>query len=572
MMSKVWKFNKIDEQILRRICDDFGMPEPLARVLAARGFANADCLESFLNPCLRKLGDPFLLSGMELTVERIWHALDHKETIAVFGDYDVDGITATALLTRILKTLGGIIKPFIPNRLDEGYGLSPDALERCITECRPSLIITVDCGTNSVESVATAQKKGIGVIVTDHHQPAERIAEGLAVINPKLEDQSNLKDLAGVGVAFKLAHALLKYGRRNGRIEAQSVELRDYLDLVALGTVADMVPLLGENRIFVRYGLAQLHQTRWPGLAALKLVSRIQESPETWHLGYVLGPRINAAGRIGDPVQALRLLTTDDQQEAEKIARELDTINRERQDIEKAITNEAIEKIDAYFDSATHYGLVVDGEGWNPGVVGIVASRICHRYYRPTIVLGIDADHRARGSCRSIEEYDILEGLRACSTHLIKYGGHKLAAGVELLQEDIEAFRQAFNAATARCLAGLDLSPMQPIDACLSPGAITRSLIDGLKKLQPFGQGNPEPVWALRNVKVQGVPRVLGEQHLKFSVEAGNSIFEVIAFNFSQDKLPDGALDIAFVLKENTWNGKTSLQLQLKDVRPACTE
>jgi len=568
-MSRVWKLTSVDDHSVQEVAEQYSLPLSLARLLTARGFTDLDQLQAFLNPRLAELSDPFLLPGMQVAVERIWNAIDAKETITVFGDYDVDGVTSAALLTRLLTALGGNVKPFIPDRLDEGYGLSPDALNRCVEECHSSLIVTVDCGVNSVESVAAAGSLGIDVVVTDHHQPADEIADALALINPKLGKHGELEILAGVGVAFKLAHALLKAGRDSGKEIASTVELRDYLDFVALGTVADIVPLLDENRILVRHGLAQLHKTRWAGMAALKTVAGLTGEPETWHLGFQLGPRINAAGRIGQPMQALQLLTTDDTQEALRIAALLDKTNRERQDMEKSIADEAMREIDEYFDPAVHYGLVVAGEGWHPGVVGIVASRICRKYHRPAIVLGIDEDQRACGSCRSIDEYDILEGLNACTDYLTKFGGHKMAAGVELARQDIEVFKQVFNDAVARQLRDLDLSPVQHIDAFLAADDLNQAFMEEVRKLRPFGQDNPEPVWALCGVDVQGTPRVVGKNHLKFSVQSDGKPFDVIAFNFAPEDLPKGRIDIAFTLKENTWNGRTSLQLQLRDARPA---
>lgn len=559
----------MDETPARDAAGDSSLPLPLVRLLAARGFTDLDEQHSFLDPRLSGLTNPLLLPDMPVAVERIWRAIDAGETITVFGDYDVDGITAAALLTRVLSALGGRVAPFIPDRMDEGYGLSQDALDRCIEECRPSLIITVDCGVNSVDSVADAGQRGIDVVVTDHHQPADETAAPLALVNPKLGNHEELEILAGVGVAFKLAHALVKTGRENGNEPAGALELREYLDFVALGTVADMVPLLNENRILVKHGLAQMYRTRWVGMAALKTVAGLQDEPEAWHLGFQLGPRINAAGRIGQPMESLQLLTTDDAQEARRIAALLDQTNRDRQTLEKTMAEEAMREIDEYYDPAVHFGLVVAREAWHPGVVGIVASRICRKYNRPAIVMGIDEDHHARGSCRSIDEYDILEGLKTCADYLIKFGGHKMAAGVTLAQRDIAAFRQAFNDAAARQLRNLDLSPVQPVDAFLTAGDLDESFMDALKQLQPFGQDNPEPVWALRGAAVQGTPRVVGNSHLKFSVQADGKLFDVIAFNFAPEDLPDGRIDIAFTLTENTWNGTTSLQLQLRDARPA---
>ncbi|MEN8254813.1 MAG: DHH family phosphoesterase [Verrucomicrobiota bacterium] len=622
-MSRRWKLKAIDEQIVRETAECAGLPIPLARALALRGHRAPDEIEDFLDPRLAGLSDPFLLPDMPEAVSRIWKAIDAGETITVFGDYDVDGVTAAALLTRVLAALGAPVKPFIPDRLDEGYGLSLEALGRCLEEHDPALVITVDCGTNSADSIAHAQVQGIDVIVTDHHEP-EGQPTAFALINPKLvqrqclsdglseyrprfsrhssgatadpssagngsrtsstdEDDVNrqfkadsvlgslpeLENLSGVGIAFKLAHALLKVGREAGRGVAENVDLRDYLDLAALGTVADIVPLTGENRIIVRHGLAALDATKWEGLRALKAASGMRGKADTYHLGFQLGPRINAAGRIGQPMQALRLLTTEDPAEAREIANLLNRTNLERRKLERDMADEAFAEIDAYFNPEKNFGLVVAHEGWHPGVVGIVASRVSRHYNRPAIVMGIDKEGNARGSCRSIDEFDVLEGLRACDQHLIKYGGHKMAAGVELSVEALKAFKSAFNAIASSRLEALDLAPVQHIDAEVLGDNLDWKFFEQLKRLHPFGQDNPEPVWAMHGIELPGKPRVVGQNHLKLSVASGGRKLEAIAFNYPLEQLPDGRLDIAFTLKENNWNGNTGLQLQIKDIRPA---
>ncbi|NNJ70907.1 MAG: single-stranded-DNA-specific exonuclease RecJ, partial [Kiritimatiellales bacterium] len=476
-----------------------------------------------------------------------------------------------------LKALGARVQPFIPSRLDEGYGLSQDALQRCVEEHDPLVLISVDCGVNSGESVAWAQSKGVDVIVTDHHEPLEETAPALALINPKLARPEQgrgrtfpeLENLSGVGVAFKLAHALVKHGRVQAKEPAEQVDLRNYLDIVALGTVADIVPLVHENRIMVRHGLAQLNRTQWVGLQALKQIAGIRGEVDSFHLGFQLGPRINAVGRIGQPMQALRLLITEDAGEARRIAKLLDDTNAERRRIEAEMADEAFAEIDEYFDPATHFGLVVAREGWHPGVVGIVASRVSRHYHRPAIIMGIEADGSARGSCRSIDEYNVLDGLHACAGHLSKHGGHKMAAGLELNPGAVESFRKDFNAAAAESLAGVDLSPVQHIDAIMSADQLDGALYEQLKSLRPFGQDNPEPVWALLGVHVSGSPRVVGKKHLKFKLTADGRRFDAIAFNYALDRLPSGSIDVAFTLTENNWNGNTSLQLQVKDIRPS---
>ena len=566
----LWKLKETDEQATRNIVAQTGLPYPIASLLTQRNFQESAAIEAFLNPRLATLSDPFLLPDMERAAQRIWRAIKEGETITVFGDYDVDGVTSCALLTRVLTGLGAPVRPFIPDRLDEGYGLSKEALDRCLQQHGSTLVITVDCGTNAVETVAHAQASGVDVIVTDHHEPDEKTADAFALINPKLGILPELETLCGAGVAFKLAHALIKTGRTSGMSAASQMDLRAFLDLAALGTVADIVPLIGENRIIVRHGLAVLDATRWEGLRALKAVSGIRGPVETYHLGFQLGPRINAAGRIGQPMQALQLLITDDPAEAREIADLLNRTNLERRKLERDMAAEAFAEIDAYFDPEKHYGLVVAKEGWHPGVVGIVASRVARHYNRPAIVMGIDAETgNARGSCRSIDAFDVLEGLRACAEHQLKFGGHKMAAGTEISAGSIEAFRLAFNTAAANELKSIDLAPVLHIDSALSGRELDHGFYDKLQQLHPFGQNNPEPVWTLLGVQLAGRPRVVGQNHLKFSIVSNGKTLDAIAFNYPQKKLPGGPLDLAFTLKENSWQGRTTLQLQIKDIRPA---
>lgn len=564
-----WKLKPIDEQAVCEIANQTGMPVSLARALALRGHHDPAKIESFLNPRMDGLSDPFLLPDMEKAVGRTWKAIDNEETLSVFGDYDVDGVTAAAVLTRILAELGADVKPFIPSRLDEGYGLSRDALDRCLEEHGSSLVVTVDCGTNSSESIDYAKTRGVDVIVTDHHEPDEQTASAFAIINPKLGTEPSLEILSGAGVAFKLSHALLKAGRASGNAAAEKVDLRSYLDIVALGTVTDLVPLTGENRILVRHGLAALNTTKWEGLRALKAVAGIRDTVDTDHLGFQLGPRINAAGRIGQPMQALRLLTTDDPAEAREIADLLDRTNVQRRKLERDMADEVFAEIDTYFNPEKNFGLVVAREGWHPGVVGIVASRVSRHYNRPAIVLGIDEDGTARGSCRGIDAFDLLEGLRVCDEHLIKYGGHKMAAGAELSVDSLEAFNTAFNAVASSKLKSVDLTLVLHIDAEVSARELDWTFFEQLQRLNPFGQNNPEPVWVLYGVEVVGKPRVVGQKHLKLSLVGNKRKFDAIAFNYPLAQLPNGLVDIAFTLTENSWNGSTTLQLQTKGIQPS---
>ena len=566
MLRKRWNIQTADEALVECLRDDLGLSDALVRVLAVRGYSAPESIEKFLHPRLGELEDPFSLPDMRLAVDRIWKAIKSGQRIVVFGDYDVDGVTSSALMIRILRALKADVEGFVPDRLDEGYGLSPDSVDRCLEDLAPALVVTVDCGTNSVPCVADIQARGVDVIVTDHHEPEDTVAGAVALINPKLGCCTC--HLSGVGVAFKLAHALVKSGREMQEPAAMQVDLRHYLDLVALGTVADIVPLEGENRILVRNGLLQLAATRWSGLSALLEVASIRGEFNSGHLGFQLGPRINAAGRVGEPMQALRLLTTDDPLEARNIAKLLDRNNRERRDIERKMANEAFEEIDRYYDPTRHFGLVVAREGWHPGVVGIVASRVSRHYNRPAIIMGIDEDGSARGSCRGIEAFDLLAGLQECSVHLSKFGGHRMAAGLEVKAGKVEAFHEAFNATAAAALAEEDLSPVQRIDAVLTGSELDWGFYDALRHLRPFGQNNPEPVWALIGVQAE-LPQVVGKNHLKMKIRTGEQVFDAIAFNYARESLPAGLIDVAFTLKKNSWHGNETLQLQVADIRPS---
>jgi single-stranded-DNA-specific exonuclease len=564
-MSKHWKFKPCDDSLAEQFFQTLDkMPKPLAALLAQRGCKTAADAELFINPALSTLRDPFEMPDMDKAAARVRRALAEGEKITVFGDYDVDGICSTALLVRVLRELGGNISAYIPSRFDDGYGLSADALTACIAEHHPSLVITVDCGTSSVEAVEKARAAGVDVVITDHHEPGDHVASAVAIVNPKCAADHPARILAGVGVAFKLCHALVKSGRDSGCAVSATVDLRKYLDFVAVATVTDMVPLLGENRALARAGFQSLENSCWPGWNALKKLAGIAGTVETWHAGFAFGPRINAAGRVGRPDAALELLLTDLPARADELAQLLDSANRERQAIEKDMVREAIEEIDSYFDADKHFGLVIAREGWNTGVVGIVASRLVNRYSRPVVVIGMDGDC-GRGSCRSIDGYNLLDGLGACSDILKQFGGHAMAAGLDVEEQNLETFKARFNEAVAAQIQGNDLQPILEIDRVITLGEADEALMDGLKRTGPFGQDNSEPVWAACGIKAID-SRILKEKHLKLTLSDGKVSREAIGFNLAE-KLPSGLIDVAFTLKENNWNGRTAIQLNIRDIR-----
>lgn len=568
LFSKVWKTAAADEAAAGRLAAALGVPRAAARLLAGRGFSDPDGIDAFLRPRLSALGDPFRLPAMDRAVGRIWRALDAGQKLVVFGDYDVDGITSTALLLSVLRPLGAQVEAFLPHRMDEGYGLTLDALERCVAEHRPALVITVDCGTASAAAVEWAAARGIDVIVTDHHAPGESVAPAVAVVNPKLGAHEEDRILAGVGVAFKLAHALLKRGRETGRAQA-ALDLKEHLDLVALGTVADIVPLQGENRTFVRHGLGALAGTKKTGLRALMDVAGVGAPVDAHDIGFKLGPRLNAAGRLGDALKALELLTTDDPGLAVSLAKHLHEENGRRQEVEKKIVEEAMAELDAGFDPASQFGLVVAREGWHPGVIGIVASRLVQRYARPAIVIALN-EGVGRGSCRSIEDFDIQAALAECGGALMKFGGHAMAAGLEVGVAQLEGFAGHFNRVASARLSGRDLRPTQRIDVWLDALADADArLLAFLEEARPFGVGNTTPVWGCRAVRVTAAPRrVGGGQHLKLLLAQGGAQREAIWFGAGEREVP-GVLDVAFQLRRNDYFGDGRVDLMIQDARPA---
>jgi single-stranded-DNA-specific exonuclease len=568
---KSWQTIAGSDDFAASLAAELEIPLPIAKVLAARGLEDAEQARTFLNPRLSSLGDPFGLPDMEVAVTRIWQAIDQQEKMLVFGDYDVDGVCSTALLFLVLEALGGKVRPFLPHRLNEGYGLQCDSLHRCMQAEAPRLILTVDCGTGSVDAVASAAEAGVDVIVTDHHEPDGDVAPALAVVNPKLGDNASQRMLAGVGVAFKLCHAMIKRGMDEGRQKASEIDLREFLDLVAVATVADMVPLQGENRILARHGLKRLNEHPRRGFEALREVAGVKGRLEAYHIGFVIGPRLNAAGRLGDAELALRLLL-EEGGTASELARDLDGKNTERREIESAMCREAIKEADERFDASSVFGVVVGRVGWHIGTIGIVASRLCSRFYRPSIVIGIDeVTGQGRGSCRSIDSVDVLDVLRECDDLLINYGGHQMAAGLDIAAKNLDRFRDRFNDVCKAKLGGQVPIPEQRIDAWIGLGEADERLLRAVDQLRPFGSGNQAPTWGVRGVRVASVPRRLGKDgnHVKFMAVQGGSQLEAIGFNMGKVEFPEGPIDIVFQLRENTFRGRTSVEMHIKDLRPA---
>ena len=568
---KHWTLADTPDGIAGELARQALLPLPLARWLAARGVTSAAEADRFLNPRLSDFADPFLIPGMNAAVDRIWKAIHEDSPIVVYGDYDVDGVTSAALMSLVLTRLGARVTRYLPSRMEEGYGLGVEAVERCIKADNPGLIITTDCGSGSHAAVATARACGVDVVVTDHHEVgADGPAAAVAVVNPKLGTDPSARVLAGVGVAFKVCYALLKQGREQRRKKAGDLDLRDYLDLVALGTVSDMVPMRHENRILVRHGLAQLNRRERIGLNALADVAGIKGEMGAYHVGFVLGPRMNAAGRMGDAGDALELLLTADEAVAMSLAERLEGTNRDRKKIESDIMAAAIRQVEAHPDPARRSGIVVGDRGWHVGVIGIVASRLVSRYGCPAIVVGFDEAGLGRGSCRSVEGFDLLSGLGQCRDWLNRFGGHEMAAGLEVVQDRFAAFQQAFRDACSASLEERDPTRTLELQGWVTLSEILEKPFQEISaRLGPFGEGNPEPLWGLRGVQILGPPKVVGQAHLKLRVGQGAQACDAIGFNMA-DRLadfPEGPLDLACLLRTNTYLGRTSPQLHLQDFR-----
>jgi single-stranded-DNA-specific exonuclease len=546
---------------VRSLADSLRVPLAIAELLWRRGFRSPESAKRHLEPRLASLEDPFELPDMEQAVDRLLRAVDAGETIVLYGDYDVDGVTSLALLQRILLEFGARVRCFLPLRDAEGYGLSAAGMERCKREHAPTLLVAIDCGTSSVSEIAQLAAQGVDVIVLDHHECPEVLPSCVALVNPKRG--SRFEYLCSVGVVFKLAHALLKKRR------IPSVDLREYLDLVALGTVADLVPLQDENRILVRRGLAQMEQSRWAGIQALMRVSAVKPPLGAGDVGFKLGPRMNAAGRLGKASDALDLLLSEDSAAAQALAGRLDERNRERRGVEESVLQEAEAQVVATYPSGVGAAIVVGSAGWHSGVLGIVASRLMRKFYRPAIVVGFDEQGMGKGSGRSIEGLPLVDALRACGALLEKFGGHDMAAGVSLRMENFPAFQKAFESCAASHLNADQLEPILPIDAELFLEEVSEGMLAQYEALAPFGMGNPQPLFLLRGVTPASAPRVLKEKHMQLSLRQGRAFSRAMWFNAPSISLPEAPWDLAVELSRNEYQGVVSAQILVKALRRA---
>jgi len=534
----------------------------IARLLQRKGLLNDQQATDFLRPRLRQLSDPFLLPNMRAAVDRILRAISEQERIVLYGDYDVDGVTSLALLNEMLVAYGATPSLFLPSRMEEGYGLSAEGIERCWQAHNPQLFIAVDCGTSSCTEIAEVRARGADVIVLDHHEPKTALPDCVALVNPKVSGASAFGYLCSVGIVFKLCHALLKTR------PLPDFDLRRRLDLVALGTVADIVPLEAENRILVHHGMREIASRRLLGISELLNVAAIGSPILAEHIGFRLGPRLNAAGRLTTAEKALRLLLTRDTAEASALAAELDGQNRERQNVEREIVLQAEAKIaDGSLGEAA--AIVLGDRSWHPGVLGIVASRVARSYHRPTIIVGFDEAGVGKGSGRSIPGLSLVATLGQCADHLEKFGGHEMAAGLTIHEEKFPEFAAAFQKACAATLSQEQLEPTLHLDDELALNDLNWNLLRWHELLQPFGQGNLQPLFFARAVVPVAPPQTLKEKHLVLRLRQNGQFRRAIFFGGAEQALPKPPWDVAFRINSDEYEGKIRLQMQVEAIRSA---
>jgi single-stranded-DNA-specific exonuclease len=549
----------------------------LAQCLLNRGHSEPEPIARFLDPRLKNLEDPFLLPNMRAAVERLFAAHAAGEPLVIFGDYDVDGVTSTTLLHEVLTALGWKVHCYLPHRMDEGYGLSQSGVENCLQKFPVKLLLAVDCGSTARVQISWLRERGVDVVVLDHHQVSDPPPEAVALVNPQLSTLNSqlprFTELCSVGLAFKLAHAILKHGRENGLPGAQDFDLRLLLDLVALGTIADLVPLTGENRILVSTGLQRLTTTTRPGLTALKEVAGVEGEVGGYEVGFQLAPRLNAAGRLENAEEALHLMLARDLAEARPIAESLNSRNIERQKIERSISEEVTGAIRTRFDAARDFVLVEGQLLWHIGVVGIVASRVLQEFYRPTFIIGGEGEEW-RGSGRSIEGFDLAAALRECDDLLLRHGGHAMAAGVTIHPDKLDAFRERLNAIARRTLRPDQLQPSLRLDAELTCAELTVQRMEELARLEHTGMGNSRVQFCVRNVGHERALQRMGKekQHAKMWITDGTRTCEAVLWNAREGSLPVGKFDLAFVPELNSYNGNTRVQLKVLDWREATPE
>ena len=552
-----------DEEAVRALAEALSLPEIVCRLLLIRGYVSAEDAKLFLRPRLDRLHDPLSFLTMDKAVERLARAVKNQELVFVHGDYDVDGICSTTILVRTIRQLGGKAMPFIPRRIEDGYDLSDAGVDAAI-EAGAKVVVTCDCGTGAVSPVARLCRAGIDVIVTDHHLPSGDLPDCLSVLNPKRSGCGYPdKDLAAVGVTFKLSLALARaLGANENFIWAM-------LDLVALATVADVAPLRGENRVFVRFGLKMLRETRNIGMRALLRASGLENRQLTaGRIGFILAPRLNAAGRLGHAIRGVELLLTENEHEANVIARELEELNQRRQEIDRATLEQARERVLA-MDLDEQFSIVLADDSWHPGVVGIVASRLVEEFGRPTVLIALSGE-QGKGSGRSIPKFDLHGALGKTREHLIRYGGHRAAAGVTIARDKVDDFAARFNEIAKTMLSPADLVPEIRVDLEVDINGLDGRIESLFRHFEPFGIGNPTPVLLARNVTIARPPRVVGEHGLKVVLDTGTGSLDALGWGLAEraaEFQPGAKVDVAFRLERDDYRGESYLQARIADIR-----
>lgn len=551
-----------DEEAVRALAEALSLPDIVCRLLLIRGYVTAEEAKQFLRPKLDRLHDPMQFLSMDKAVSRLARAVREKELVFIHGDYDVDGISSTTLLTRVIRWLGGEATPFIPRRIEDGYDLSDAGVDAALA-AGAKVVVTCDCGTGAVAPIARLCQAGVDVIVTDHHLPSGELPDCIAVLNPKRSGCGYPdKDLAAVGVTFKLAMALAhELGANENFVWAM-------LDLVALATVADVAPLRGENRVFVRYGLKMLAETRNIGMRALLRASGLDGRELTaGRIGFILAPRLNAAGRLGHAIRGVQLLLTENEHEANVIARELEELNHRRQEIDRATLEQARERVLA-MNLDEQYSIVLADESWHPGVVGIVASRLVEEFGRPTVLIALSGE-QGKGSGRSIPKFDLHGALGKSREHLIRYGGHRAAAGVTIARDKVADFAARFNEVARSLLTPADLVPEIRVDLEVSIEGLDGRIESLFRHFEPFGIGNPTPVLLARNVTIARPPRLVGQDGLKLVLDTGTGSLDALGWGLASraPELQAGTkVDIAFRLERDDYRGESYLQARIADI------
>ena len=557
---KKWEFYKTDDDLIKKICKKFNIPEILATALVNRGVVNDEDIKVFLEPTRKDFHNPYLMPDMKPAVDRIIKAIESKEKVIIFGDYDVDGITSITVLHKFLKEVGLDTGYYIPNRLSEGYGLNKTAIKKIADEGY-DLIITVDCGISGLDEIEYAYKLGMEVIVTDHHEPLEELPKALAIIDCKRKDNTYpFNSLAGVGVAFKLCQAIAI------KLNLDEKSYLKYLDIVCIGTISDIVPLVDENRVIAKLGLKLAEVSKNPGLKSLFLASGYKEINSNT-VSFGLAPRINACGRMGYEIEALKLFLTDNKDEAIKITDRLNAYNKERQDIEKRIFEEVISEIETnHLDRKN--AIVIGKENWHHGVIGIVASKITDLYFKPSILVCFE-ESDGKGSGRSVPGFDLHDALCRCSDYLEKYGGHEMAVGLSIKKHNFLEFSKKFEEIAKKAHTEEIVSVIK-IEKEISLNDMTLDTVKALKALEPFGEANKTPIFLYKNLKIDSIRALSEGKHLKLTLKDGNAIINAIGFNIGNlatEYLIGDKIDILGLLEINSYNGIDTIQINIKDIR-----